>query len=92
MESAGKPLPAQLDEFATLRATNLVTLRTWQLTAPQLGLTDDHPAFGTVSLQQLLATWVVHDLRHIAQIARVMAKQYREAIGPWRACLPVVDR
>ena len=52
----------------------------------------EHPEFGPVTLRQLLATWVAHDLGHIAQTARVMAKQYREAIGPWRAYLPIVDR
>lgn len=51
-----------------------------------------HPAFGPVTLRQLLATWVAHDLGHVAQIARVMAKQYRDAVGPWRAYLPVMDR
>ncbi len=91
-ESAGKTLPELLREFAALRAANLATARAWQLTEAQLALTGEHPAFGTVSLRQLLATWVVHDLGHIAQIARVMAKQYRDAIGPWRAYLPIVDR
>lgn len=91
-ESVGKSLAQLLDEFEALRAANLFTVRGWQLTDAQLQLTAEHPAFGTVSLDQLLATWVVHDLGHIAQIARVMARQYREAIGPWRAYLPIVDR
>jgi hypothetical protein len=51
-----------------------------------------HPAFGDVTLRQLLSTWVAHDLGHVAQTARVMAKQYRDAVGPWRAYLPVMDR
>ncbi len=55
-------------------------------------LDGEHPAFGTVTMRQLLATWVAHDLGHVAQIARVMAKQYREAVGPWREYLPVLDR
>lgn len=91
-ESAGKPLAALLDEFEDLRARNLATLRNWRLTSDQLSLTGEHPEFGSVTLRQLLATWVAHDLGHIAQIARVMAKQYRVAVGPWRAYLPIVDR
>jgi hypothetical protein len=67
-------------------------VRGWKLTGPQLALTGEHPAFGLVTLRQLLATWVAHDLSHIAQIARVMAKQYAGAIGPWRAYLPIMDR
>ena len=51
-----------------------------------------HPEFGTVMLRQLLATWTTHDLSHIAQIARVMASQYRDAVGPWRAYLRVLQR
>src|SRR5262245_40633173 len=91
-ESEGKSLTNLLDEFAQVRAQNLATLTGWQLTDAQLELQGEHPAFGTVSLRQLLATWVAHDLGHIAQTARVMAKQYREAVGPWRAYLPVMDR
>ena len=91
-ESAAKSLPALLDEFASLRSQNLAVLNDWQLSNAQLDLTGEHPEFGRVTLRQLLATWVAHDLGHIAQVARVMAKQYRDAIGPWRAYLPVVDR
>jgi hypothetical protein len=91
-ESAGKSLATLLDEFGGLRRQNLATLRDWRLSDAQLELTGEHPEFGPVTLRQLLATWVAHDLGHIAQIARVMAKQYREAIGPWRAYLPVMDR
>ena len=91
-ESQGKSLAMLLEEFARLRAANLDTLRGWHLTDAQLALEGVHPAFGAVSLRQLLATWVVHDLGHIAQTARVMAKQYRDAIGPWREYLPIVDR
>ena len=91
-ESEGKSLGALLDEFARLRADGLATLAAWNLTDAQLALTGEHPAFGTVTLRQLLATWVAHDLGHIAQVARVMAKQYRDAVGPWRAYLPVMDR
>jgi hypothetical protein len=91
-ESQGKSLAQLLDEFAQLRAENLATLAGWQLTDAQLALEGEHPEFGPVTLRQLLATWVGHDLGHIAQTARVMAKQYRETVGPWRAYLPVMDR
>jgi hypothetical protein len=91
-ESKGKSLADLLDEFARLRAENLATLAGWRLTDAQLDRTGEHPEFGSVTLRQLLATWVTHDLGHIAQTARVMAKQYREAIGPWRAYLPIVTR
>jgi DinB family protein len=91
-ESQGKSLAQLLDEFAHLRTESLTTLASWRLSDVQLALEGEHPEFGRVSLRQLLATWVTHDLGHIAQIARVMAKQYREAIGPWRAYLPIVDR
>ncbi len=91
-ESQGKSLANLLDEFAQLRAENLATLAAWRLTDADLALEGEHPAFGAVTLRQLLATWVVHDLGHIAQTARVMAKQYRDAIGPWSAYLPIVTR
>jgi hypothetical protein len=91
-ESAGKSLDTLLDELADLRAANLATLRGWQLTEAQLALEGEHPALGTVTLRQLLATWVAHDLGHIAQTARVMAKRYRDDVGPWRQYLPILDR
>jgi hypothetical protein len=91
-ESAGKSLAELLDEFARLRAQNLDTLRGWRLGDSELALAGEHPEFGAVTLRQLLATWVAHDLGHVAQTARVMAKRYREAVGPWRAYLPVLDR
>jgi hypothetical protein len=91
-ESHGKTLATLLDEFSTLRAENLATLRGWRLTEAQLALQGEHPALGTVTLAQLLSTWVAHDLGHLAQTSRVMAKQYREAVGPWRVYLPVLDR
>ena len=91
-ESKGKSLADLLDEFGRLREQNLQTLTGWRLTDAQLALTGEHPEFGSVTLRQLLATWVAHDLGHVAQAARVMAKQYRDAVGPWRAYLPVLDR
>lgn len=91
-ESAGKTLGVLLDEFEALRVENLRTVRAWNLRDEQFALIGEHPAFGAVSLRQLLATWTAHDLGHIAQIARVMAKQYRDAVGPWREYLPVMDR
>lgn len=91
-ESQGKSLTDLLDEFALLRAENLAIVREWRLTDMQLALTGEHPEFGAVTLRQLFATWVAHDLGHLAQVARVMAKQYRNAVGPWRAYLPVLDR
>jgi len=91
-ESAGKSLTELLDEFAHLRSANVGILVEWNLTDEQLGLTGEHPEFGPVTLRQLLATWVAHDLSHLAQATRVMAKRYRDAVGPWRAYLPVMDR
>lgn len=65
-------------------------LRGWSITESQLNLTGVHPTFGAVTLRQLLAAWVVHDLGHIAQISRVMAKQYRDEVGPWVPFMPVL--
>lgn len=90
--SAGKSIDDLLDEFERLRTENVATLRGWRLSDEQLALQGEHPAFGAVTLRQLLSTWVAHDLGHIQQISRVMAKQYRDAVGPWRAYLPVMDR
>lgn len=91
-ESAGKTLAQLLEEFAGLRAANLATVRAWNLTDRELALTGMHPDLGPVTLRQLLATWVAHDLAHLGQVTRVMAKRYREAVGPWRAFLGVMDR
>jgi len=89
-ESAGKRLSELLDEFARLRAVNLDTLRGWELTDEELALEGEHPELGTVTLRQLLSAWVAHDLGHVAQTSRVMAKQYRDAVGPWVRFLPVL--
>lgn len=91
-ESEGKSLATLLDEFADLRAHNLTKLRSWNLTDRELDLEGVHPTFGPVTLRQLLATWVAHDLSHLAQAARVMAKRHRDDVGPWRAFLPILDR
>lgn len=91
-ESEGKTLADLLAEFARLRRENLETLASWRIAEAQLALEGEHPEFGPVTLRQLLATWVAHDLGHIVQTARVMAKQYRDAVGPWRAYLSVMDR
>jgi hypothetical protein len=85
-----RTLESLLDEFARLRAANLRVLASWKLTDAQLDLPGEHPSLGPVTLRQLLATWVVHDLGHIAQVARVMAKQYRAEVGPWVPYLPVL--
>ena len=89
---AGWSLARLLDRFGELRADGIATLRGWRLTPAQLALLGRHPELGQVTLSQLLASWVVHDLGHIAQISRVMAKQYTAAVGPWKAYLPVLTR
>jgi hypothetical protein len=91
-DSEGKSLLELLEEFERLRTESLATLRSWRLTDAQLALEGEHPTFGVVTLRQLLATWTAHDVSHLAQITRVMAKQYRDAVGPWRAFLPIMDR
>lgn len=80
-----------LDRFAALRKSNLEFLKSLRLTPFQLTREGTHPELGRVTLEQLIATWVVHDLGHIRQIVRVMAKRYREAVGPWKAYLPVLE-
>jgi hypothetical protein len=89
--NSDRSLESLLVEFAQLRATNLELLRSWKLTALELDLPGEHPSLGRVTLEQLLAAWVVHDLGHVAQVARVMAKQYRDAVGPWVPFLPVLS-
>jgi len=88
--NADRSLSSLLAEFARLRAANLELLRSWRLTDAELDLPGVHPSLGRVRLRQLLAAWVVHDLGHLAQVARVMAKQYREEVGPWLPYLPVL--
>jgi hypothetical protein len=91
-ESEGKTLDQLLDEFASLRAESLATLRGWQLDDRALSLEGEHPVLGRATLRELLSTWVAHDLGHLAQIARVMAKQYTAAVGPWKEFLPILTR
>jgi hypothetical protein len=89
-ESQGKRLGQLLDEFARLRAEGLYELRGLNLREEDLERRGRHPALGVVTLSELLATWAAHDLTHVHQISRVMAHQYREAVGPWSAYLGVL--
>lgn len=88
--SQGKSIDQLLAEFTRLREQNVQTLRGWKLQAEDLEKTGRHPELGIVRLKELLATWTTHDLDHVAQIARVMAKQYSEAVGPWTAYLRIL--
>lgn len=88
----GRPMDELVGRFAELRAENVTTLRGWKLGPDEFRLEGEHPEFGAVTLAQLLATWVAHDLGHLAQIARVMARRYRTDVGPWRVYLPILDR
>jgi DinB superfamily len=87
-----RPVRERLAEFADLRAGSIATLRGWNLKAKDLELTGEHPELGTVTLRQLLATWVVHDVSHLAQITRTMARDYTEAVGPWTQYFRVLQR
>ncbi len=89
-DSQGKSLGELLNEFRTLRAASLAHLRARHLTPVDLERTGTHPAFGTVTLRQLLATWTAHDLDHLMQISRVMAKQIGTDVGPWVEYLKVL--
>lgn len=86
-----KTLAERLEEFGKLRAKNLGDLRGLKLTPELLAKRGKHPELGVVTLSQLLATWVVHDLTHLHQISRVMAHQYDETVGPWRVYLGVLN-
>ena len=88
---AGRSATEVLDRFETLRAENLVKLDELGLDPEDLLKVGRHPDFGEVTLEQLLATWTVHDLNHEAQIVKTLAKRYRDAVGPWRPNLGVVD-
>lgn len=91
-KSRGKSLGDLLDMFEQLRGESLKELGEMNLGPEMLGKRGMHPELGVVTLSQLLSTWVVHDLGHIGQIVRVMAKQYDEAVGAWQAYLPVLSR
>ncbi len=87
---ASENLAERLTTFAALRAESLKALRSMALTDADLDRPGLHPALGAVTLRQLLATWTVHDLDHLTQISRVMAKHYRDEVGPWSAYLNVL--
>jgi len=88
--SAGRTLPDLLDEFTLRRTESLRALRAFNLTAADLDRSGRHPAFGAVTLRQLLATWVAHDLDHVMQVARILGRQYTDEVGPWRVYLRVI--
>ncbi len=90
-ESQDKSLEQLLDDFARLRRGNLAVLQALNLQQADLTRRGKHPALGVVTLAQLLATWAVHDLTHVHQLSRVMAHQYRDAVGPWSAYLGVLQ-
>lgn len=90
--SRGKSLDELLETFGELRQRNLAALRSMNLTRDQLRKRGQHPDLGEVTLGQLLATWVVHDLSHLSQITRVMCRQYDEAVGPWKEYLPILKK
>jgi DinB superfamily len=91
-ESAGASLDDLLASFTVARAANIATLQEMDITPAKLVLTGTHPSFGTVTLSNLLATWAIHDLNHLGQIAEVMAHQYATAVGPWKAYLAILTR
>ena len=89
--SKGKSLNQLLDEFTALRKMNLEKLKSFNLSQADLDKTGIHPDFRAITMRQLLATWVVHDLNHLGQIERVMAKQYFEEVGPWVPFLKILQ-
>jgi hypothetical protein len=91
-ESKGKTIAELLDTFATLRAQNLETVRALQLEPADFARRGMHPSLGSVTLEQLLATWVTHDMTHLVQISRVIAKQFKDEVGPWREYIGVLNR
>lgn len=88
--SQGKSLEQLLDDFGRLRKENLVLLAALNLQPEDLARRGKHPVFGSVTLSELLSTWAVHDLTHLHQLSRVMAYQYRDEVGPWKAYLGVL--
>jgi hypothetical protein len=91
-ESKGKTLDQLLGEFDVLRKENLAVLKGISFTDEMFDQTGIHPKFGDVTLRQLLSTWVVHDLTHIHQLSRVLAKQYQQEVGPWYEFLGVLNK
>ena len=89
--SEGRTLESLLDEFAAVRRESLRELAALGLTGGDLDRPGRHPSLGAVTLRQLLATWVAHDLDHLSQIARVLARQYSEEVGPWKAYLRIIS-
>ena len=89
--SQPQTLDGRLDQFAALRRENLRALAALQLRDADLDRTGRHPAFGVVTMRQLLATWVAHDLDHVMQVSRVLGRQYGDDVGPWRAYLRVIS-
>ncbi len=89
--SQGRTLDSLLDEFATLRRDNLAQLTALRVTEADLDRKGRHPELGPVTLRQLLSTWVAHDLDHVVQISRTLARQYTDEVGPWRAYLRVIS-
>ena len=91
VSGSGGALGQLLDDFARLRAENMAALREMSLTPEQLALRGRHPAFGPVTLSQLIATWPAHDMTHLHQLSRILAHPYREDVGPWSAYLGVLQ-
>jgi hypothetical protein len=92
LESESEDIAVVLDRFRSARAAGLAKLSSLNLTAADLQRRGRHPELGEVTLGQLLATWLAHDLTHVAQVGEVLARRYREEVGPWRAYLPALDR
>lgn len=90
-KSKGKSIGELLVEFESLRTKNLAALQKLNITSDQLARRGTHPELGSVTMSELLAAWVVHDLSHVAQATRVMCKQYTSAVGPWKQYLPILS-
>lgn len=90
--SKGKSIDELINEFAIARANNLQKISLLNITLEDMDKTGIHPAFGSVTLSQLIATWVVHDLDHLAQISRILASRHKETVGPWVAYLRILKQ
>ena len=91
-EDQDRPIIELLEEFSNLRSENIAELVAFNISSSDLSRTGVHPAFGDVTIAQLISAWVVHDLGHISQISRVMAKQYKTEVGPWTAYLEILSK